>query len=83
VVKYSFAADPAAPAPVRLVLTVDNPRNPLPPASYAFDVAGSTGEVAIPVTLQDDGAYVIRASAASEDGLVSATVQQPLPAKGA
>ena len=70
VIAYRLQPAAGQPAPVQLVVTIDSPDDSLPPATYAFPVEAAAGEVEHPVPLEDR-AYVVRASAADEQGNMS------------
>lgn len=78
VISYRLAPAESRPAPVQLVVTIDSPEDSLPPATYAFPVEAAAGEVEHPLPL-DDKAYVVRASAADDQGNVSEQAVADLP----
>src|SRR5215211_97455 len=80
VIAYRFEA-PARPAPAQLLLTLDSPRDGLPPATYAKPVDDPAGEYEHPLPLEDRP-YEVRVSAADERGEVSEPVVLPLQASG-
>jgi hypothetical protein len=80
VVDYTFPPlQPGQPPPAAIVVSLDCPTDDLPPATFTFPVTGQAGVEAHPFAV-GDGAYEIRASAASEDGRMSPTSTITLPA---
>jgi hypothetical protein len=74
IVDYSFPrlrADAARPE--RIVVSVDTTDDDLPPSTYAYTVRAPTGVIAHPARLED-GRYIVRGVAYSEDGVQSRTV---------
>jgi hypothetical protein len=80
-VEYRFPARlrPGAPRPSWIVIALERRDDDLPPATYAFPVRAEHGAVAHPLPL-DDGAYIVRATAYSEDGVASRVVTAQVPA---
>jgi hypothetical protein len=78
VIAYRLPSAEGRPAAAQLVVTTDSPDDSLPPATYAFPVAGVAGEVEHPVPLEE-GPYVVRASAADEQGNMSEQAVADLP----
>lgn len=62
------------PRAVQLIVSVDSPRDDLPPATYSFPVDGNDMTVVHPLALEDRP-YVVRASVADDSGHTSATVE--------
>jgi hypothetical protein len=79
VISYRFPRAPRQPAPVQLTVTLDSPEDALPPATFAFPADAGGGEVEHPLPLEDKP-YVVRASAADEQGDLSAQAVADLPA---
>jgi hypothetical protein len=63
------------------VVSLDSTDERSPPATYRFDVEGNHGEIVHPLPV-DSGDYSIYASAATEEGLASKTVSQPVTGEG-
>jgi hypothetical protein len=70
VIAYRLSKAAGRPAAAQLVVTIDSPDDALPPATYSFPVDGASGEVEHPVPLEDRP-YVVRASAADDEGNMS------------
>jgi hypothetical protein len=83
VVRYEFAKrlQAGAARPERIVVSVDQPDDDLPPASHAYTVRGRTGVFVHPFRVEDDESYVVRAVAYSDDGVQSRSVTEELPAE--
>ena len=77
VIAYRLAASAERPRAVQLVVTLDSPDDTLPPASYAHPVGEPAGEFEHPLPL-DQETYVVRASAADEQGNASDVVSVEL-----
>ena len=83
VIAYRFPSLTAdAPGPVSMVLSLDARKDGRPPPTGSWAVGTTPGEIHFPLRLQERD-YTVRASAASEDGITSATVTAPLPAPSA
>jgi hypothetical protein len=79
IIAYRFPSRAAgAPAPARLVLSLDAHKDGRPPATGSWAVGAKPGEIHFPLRLEERD-YTVRASAASEDGITSATTTAPLP----
>ena len=80
IVRYEFPRrlPPGAARPERIVVSIDAPEDDLPPASHAFTVRTRTGVFAHPQRL-DEGGYIVRTVAYSEDGVQSELVETGLP----
>jgi hypothetical protein len=78
VISYRLAAAPGLPRPTRLVVSLDGHGDDRPPATISRPIEALAGEVEFPLPLEDRD-YTVRASAASEDGMTSATSSAPLP----
>jgi hypothetical protein len=81
VVDYRFPARlrSGVARPAWIVIAVDGRDDDLPPATYGFRVRAARGVVAHPLPL-DDGRYVVRATAYSEDAVAGRVVTAPVPA---
>jgi hypothetical protein len=79
VVEYSFPARiaPGDAVPAGITISVDRSDDDLPPATHSFRVRGRTGTIAHPLPLEDGG-YVVRAAALSEEGVSSTVVSRKL-----
>jgi hypothetical protein len=77
VIAYRLPSAPGRPRAVQLVVTLDSPADALPPASYAHRVEQQVGEFEHPLRL-DQETYVVRASAADEQGNASEVVSAEL-----
>jgi hypothetical protein len=80
VVDYSFEAPAGQQAPpIGLVVTIDAPGDPRPPATYSFPIEGLRGSVEHKLRLEDRE-YRVRVRAFSKEGLESDAVTAVLPA---
>lgn len=78
-VSYSFPPTPqGAPAPARLILSLDGHKDGRPPATGSWAVGTEPGEIEFPLELEARD-YTVRASAAAEDGLTGPATTAPLP----
>ena len=83
VVAYRFPSIRAGtPTPSRLVLSLDGDKDGKPPATGSWTIEPTSGEIHFPLRLEERD-YTVRASAASEDGITSATATAPLPSTSA
>jgi hypothetical protein len=82
VVRFEFPKRlPAGAArPERIVVSIDQPDDELPPASHAYTVRERTGLFVHPFPVEADERYVVRAVAYSDDGVQSRPVSEELPA---
>jgi hypothetical protein len=71
--------DYSAPAADKLVATIDNPDDKLPPYTDTIEVEGVSGTYEFPITL-GPGAYELTVSAYDDEGHGSAPVHATLPA---
>ena len=83
VVRYEYPKRLPAGAvrPERIVVSVDQPDDDLPPASHAFTVRERTGVFVHPFPVEADERYLVRAVAYSDDGVQSRPVSEELPAE--
>ena len=82
-VAYHFPSIRAGtPTPSRLVLSLDGDKDGKPPATGSWTIEPTSGEIHFPLRLEERD-YTVRASAASEDGITSATASAPLPSTSA
>jgi hypothetical protein len=72
---YSTSAEDIA----MLIVTVNSPQEPLPPALYRVPVEASSGTVEVPAGLHDEWGYDIHISSATADGRASASIEHRFP----
>jgi hypothetical protein len=79
VVSYELPpAEPGVPEPKRLVVSLDGHKDGRPPATYAIDPHGRSGEKVLPLNLEALP-YTVRAASADRDGVTGETTSAELP----
>jgi hypothetical protein len=76
-VSYAFPGADLAGA-TELLVTVNSPDDPFPPATYALPIEQPSGTVEAPLPLEDDRRYEIRVSAANDQGAMTSSVRRDL-----
>jgi hypothetical protein len=71
--------EPGTPNPKRLIVSLDGHKDGRPPATYAIEPHGTSGERELPLDLEDLP-YTVRAATADRDGITSDTTSTELPA---
>ncbi|HEX3909822.1 MAG TPA: hypothetical protein VHW67_03845 [Solirubrobacteraceae bacterium] len=74
-IDYSSRAEIA-----QLVVTLNSPQQPLPPAAHRVPVQHPQGTVEVDADLHDEWTYDVHVSASAPDGQSSVSVELPLPA---
>ena len=78
-ISYSSPGWSGAAEPARLVVTLNSPDDPLPPAPERIAIRSPTGTVELPGVLDRDHRYDVTVSVADADGLASASTREELP----
>jgi hypothetical protein len=80
VVSYQLPpAEPGVPKPKHLLISLDGHQDGKPPATYGITPEGTSGEVTLPLKL-DDLDYTVRAASADHDDVTGATTTAELAA---
>jgi hypothetical protein len=80
-VAYDCPGWPAERTPAGLVVTINSPQEPLPPAAHRVPISTPSGSVTIAdVALRPDWSYDVTVSIADSDGIASPSTRTELPA---
>lgn len=71
--------EPGVPKPKHLLVSLDGHKDGRPPATYGVAPAGDSGEITLPVELEDRP-YTVRAASADRDDITGPTTSTELPA---
>jgi hypothetical protein len=77
-----FAFPPSEVRPAQLLVSIDSPDEPLPPATYTFDVSATSGAVAVPAALEAKKRYGVYVTGVTRDGLPSLPTLRMLKPRG-
>jgi hypothetical protein len=80
VVSYQLPPpEPGVPKPKHLLLSLDGHKDGRPPATYGISPEGTSGEITLPLKLEDIP-YTVRAASADRDDITGETTATELPA---
>jgi hypothetical protein len=79
---YDVAPKEGERIPTHLLVTVNSPDDPFPPTTFRLELEGRRGKVEVPLDVDPDRRYELRASGLTADGALSEPEQAEVPSAG-